>query len=147
MTCVDELPESVFAAPDRCVAVTVFELSTRVGPEAVAVVSTVAAPPQPGIVGGLLGARKVRHAPAFMVNALTDYAAGLVCPLLLPENLSILLDDRLPGDEEPVYTPTGERYTALAIRAFDLVSLLPGKSVDLRIPHPRGPREAIPVRH
>ncbi|MFI6484486.1 hypothetical protein ACIBH1_41650 [Nonomuraea sp. NPDC050663] len=137
MTCVDELPESVLAAPDRCVAVTVFELSTRMGREAVAVVSTVAAPPQPGIVGGLLGARRVRHAPAFVVNALTDYADGLVCPLLLPDELTLLIDDRVPIDDGLVYTATGERFTALALRSIDLLSLLPGKSVDLRPPRAR----------
>ncbi|MEV0582509.1 YbaK/EbsC family protein [Nonomuraea sp. NPDC050310] len=144
MTCVDELPESVLAPPSRCVSVTVFELATRQGREAVAVVSTVADPPRPGVLAGLLGARRVRVAPAFVVNRLTDYADGLVAPLLLPPDLPVLLDDRLPTCDDPVYTATGERCTALAIGGLDLRSALSGRSVDLR---PRGSREAVALRH
>lgn len=143
MTCVDELPQMISAAPARCVAVTVFEVTTRMGREVVAVVASVATPPLPGAVGGLLGARNVRPAPAFLVNSATDYAAGVVCPLLLPEKLRVLIDDRLRSDEELMYTATGERFTALQVRALDLMTLLSGKTVDLRIPRPRGSREAV----
>ncbi|MFI6787829.1 YbaK/EbsC family protein [Nonomuraea sp. NPDC050383] len=147
ITTADELPETISAAPERCVAVTVFEATTRLGHEVVAVVSSVAAPPRPGAVGGLLGARDVRHAPAFLVNSATDYAAGLVCPLLLPRRLPLLIDDRLSSDGEPIFMASGERHTAVRMRALDLQSLLSGKTVDLRIPMPRGPREAIALRH
>ncbi|MFI6604360.1 YbaK/EbsC family protein [Nonomuraea sp. NPDC050536] len=147
MTCVEELPEAVSTAPERCVAVTVFEVTTRLGREAVAIVSTVAAPPKPGVVGGLLGVRKVRPAAAFLVNSATDYAAGLVCPLLLPRSLPVLIDDRLRPDTEPIFTATGERHTALTLRALDLLTLLSGKPVDLRVPHPRGSRQAVASRH
>ncbi|MFI6500038.1 aminoacyl-tRNA deacylase [Nonomuraea typhae] len=147
MTCADELPETISAAPSRCVAVTVFEAVTGLGREAVAVVSTVAAPPKPGVVGGLLGARKVHPAPAFLVNAVTDYAAGLVCPLLLPPGLTVLVDDRLKPDNQPIFLATGERHTALTMRAFDLLSLMSGKSMDLRVPRPRGSRQTVALRH
>lgn len=148
MTCAEELPETVSAAPDRCVVVTVFEVATRTGSEAVvAVVSTAAAPPRPGAVGALLGVRQVRPAPAFLVNAATDCTDGLVCPLLLPESLPVLIDDRLEADDEPVFTATGERHTALCLRALDLLSLLRGKTVDLRTPRPRGTRGAVAPRH
>jgi prolyl-tRNA editing enzyme YbaK/EbsC (Cys-tRNA(Pro) deacylase) len=148
MTCADELPETLSAAPERCLMVTVFEVATRVGNEAVvAVASSVAAPPRPGAVGGLLGMRQVRPAPAHVVNAATDYAHGLICPLLLPESLPMLIDDRLRADTEPVFTATGERHTALAIRALDLLTLLPGKMVDLCSTRPRGSREAVARRH
>ncbi|MFI6324839.1 aminoacyl-tRNA deacylase [Nonomuraea sp. NPDC050556] len=143
MTCVDELPRMISAAPGRCVAVTVFEVTTRMGRGAVAVVAPVSSPPLPGVVGGQLGARNVRPASAFVVNAVTDYAAGLVGPLLLPEDLRVLLDDRLPADDDHVYIATGERFTALRLRALDLASVLTGKTVDLRIPSQRGSREAV----
>ncbi|MCK2214216.1 hypothetical protein MF672_010495 [Actinomadura sp. ATCC 31491] len=148
MTCADELPETLSAAPERCLMVTVFEVATRVGREAVvAVASPVSAPPRPGGVGGLLGVRQVRPAAAHVVNAATDYAHGLVCPLLLPESLPLLIDDRLRAGTEPIFTATGERHTALSIRALDLLTLLPGKMVDLRGPRPRGSREAVARRH
>ncbi|NUP03590.1 MAG: hypothetical protein HOV96_00280 [Nonomuraea sp.] len=148
MTCAEELPETVSAAPERCVVVTLFEVATRIDSEVVvAVVSTAAAPPRPGAVGGLLGVRQVRPAPAFLVNSATDYADGLVCPLLLPDSLPVLIDDRLVADDEPVFAATGERHTALCLRALDLLSLLPGKTVDLRTPRPRGTRVAVAPRH
>lgn len=147
MTCADELPQTISVPPARCVTVTVFEVSAKPGREAVAVISTAATPPRPGAVGGLLGGRRVRPAPAFLVNSATDYAAGLVCPLLLPGDLRVLVDDRLSTDTEPVFTATGERHTALSLRAYDLVTLLSGKTVDLRIPRPRGSREAVAIRH
>ncbi len=147
MTCVEELPGAVSAAPERCVAVTVFEVTTRLGREVVATVSSVSAPPKPGVVGGLLGVRKVRPAAAFLVNSATDYAAGLVCPLLLPRSLPVLIDDRLRPDTGPIFTATGERHTALTLRALDLLTLLSGKTVDLRVPRPRGSRQAVASRH
>ncbi|MEV0233888.1 YbaK/EbsC family protein [Nonomuraea sp. NPDC050786] len=150
MTCAEDLPEAVSAAPDRCLMVTVLEVATRVGREVViAFTSPVSAPPPLGAVGGVLGVRRVRPAPAHVVNAATDYASGLVCPLLLPKSLPMFVDDRLLDDDDPVYddpvyTATGERHTALALRVLDLLALLPGKMVDLRA---KGSREAVARRH
>lgn len=148
VTRVEELPETISAAPERCVAVTVFEVAPRIGREfVVAVASTLAAPVMPGAVGGLLGVRTVRPAPAHVVNRATDYAAGLVSPLLLPEELPLLIDDRLDCDDEPVLLATGERHTVLGMRALDLLAILSGKTVDLRVPRPRGTLEAVAPRH
>ncbi|MBT2226359.1 aminoacyl-tRNA deacylase [Nonomuraea sp. NEAU-A123] len=148
MTCVEELPDAVSAAPERCVAVTVFEVATRIGREVVvAVVSAVSDPPQAGAVGGALGVRKVRLAPAFLVNSATDYAAGLVSPFLLPDDLAMVVDDRLRADADAIFTATGERHTALTMRALDLLKLLRGKTVNLRVPRPRGTRQAVAIRH
>ncbi|MGW0806197.1 aminoacyl-tRNA deacylase [Nonomuraea sp. NPDC002799] len=148
MTCAEELPETVSAAPVRCLMVTVLEVATRIGREVViAVTSTVAAPPRPEAVKALLGARHVRPAPANVVNAATDYADGLVCPLLLPESLPMFIDDRLLTDTEPIFTATGERHTALSLRALDLLTFMPGKMVDLRGARPRGSREAVARGH
>ncbi|WP_327088596.1 hypothetical protein OIE66_40835 [Nonomuraea sp. NBC_01738] len=147
MTCADELPEMISAGADRCVSVTVFEGSTRRGRSVVATVHTVAAPPRPAVVGALVGTRNIHLAPAFLVNAVTDYAAPLVCPLLLPESLTVLVDERLRPDRTPIFTPTGERHTALAMRALDLLTLLSRKLVDLRTQRPSGSRQAVALRH
>ncbi|MFG2071628.1 Cys-tRNA(Pro) deacylase, prolyl-tRNA editing enzyme YbaK/EbsC [Nonomuraea maritima] len=148
MTCAEELPETVSAAPERCLMVTVLEVATRSGREVVVgVTSPVSLPPRPGVVGGLLGARQVRPASSRVVNAATDYADGLVCPLLLPESLPVFVDDRLTTGPEPIFMPTGERHTALAVRGLDLLTLLPGKIVDLRGSRPRGARGAVARRH
>ncbi|MEO3805506.1 YbaK/EbsC family protein [Nonomuraea sp. B1E8] len=148
MTSAEELPKAVSEAPERCLMVTVFEVATRVGREVVvAVTSPVALPPRPGAVGGLLSARQVRYAQAHVVNAATDYADGLVCPLLLPESLPVFIDDRLRVDEGPVFMPIGERHTALSLRAVDLLTLLPGKLADLRGTRLRGSRGAVARRH
>ncbi|MEU8356012.1 YbaK/EbsC family protein [Nonomuraea sp. NPDC048882] len=148
MTCAEELPEAVSAAPARCLTVTVLDVTTRVGSEVViGVTSPVSSPLRPGAVGALLGARQVRPAPARVVNAATDYADGLVCPLLLPESLPMFVDDRLVLDDELVFTATGERHTALSLRALDLLTVLPGKMVDLRGPRLRGSRVAVARRH
>ncbi|MFC6896741.1 hypothetical protein ACFQGX_15115 [Nonomuraea dietziae] len=78
-----------------------------------------------------------------MVNATTDYAAGLVSPLLLPRDLPLLVDDRLTGDEGFLFTPTGERRTALRLHSLDLLRSLPSRTIEL----PAEAREAVAVRH
>ncbi|GAA2674733.1 MULTISPECIES: YbaK/EbsC family protein [Nonomuraea] len=143
MKCAEELPATIGAEPERCVAVTVFEARARLGREVVAFVSTVAHPPSPGQVGRLLRVRSVRPAPAFVVNATTDYAAGLVSPLLLPRDLPLLVDDRLTGDGGFLFTPTGERRTALRLHSLDLLRSLPSRTIEL----PAEAREAVAVRH
>jgi Cys-tRNA(Pro)/Cys-tRNA(Cys) deacylase len=157
LTCAEELPETLPADPHHCVAVSLFQVTTGVGTEPVAVIASVAAPPVPGVVGGLLGARRVRAAPPFVVNAVTEYAAGLVCPLLLPYELTTLIDERLSrdlGTDVLLHTATGERHSALSLRAADLLTLLNGKTIDLtarpRVPRARDSRPAArpqPQRH
>ena len=120
MTCADELPEVLPPRPRDCVEVTVFEVTTRIGREPVAVVASVAPPAAPGLLGGLLGARKVRPASAFtgqLRHRLRRRAWSARC--CCPESLTVLVDERLSRrPAEPiVHTPTGERRTALPIRA------------------------------
>jgi Cys-tRNA(Pro)/Cys-tRNA(Cys) deacylase len=146
LTCARKLPEILAADPAECLEVSVFEVDTRVGLEPVAVLASVAAPPRPGLVGALLGARRVRPAPAHLVNSATEYATDLVCPLLLPDRLPLLIDDRLYGgftDSGVVHMPTGERRTALSLRASDLLSLVSGKRFDLA---PRSPAHLSAIR-
>ncbi|MEV5412087.1 YbaK/EbsC family protein [Thermopolyspora sp. NPDC052614] len=138
----EDLPETLGVPPETCVSVAVFAAVYAFGTERVtehaAVVSAVAHPVTPGMVASVLGAVEVRPAPAFAVNAVTDYAAGLVCPLLLPEELTVLVDQRLFDGlkaDDAVYTPTGERATALRLSARDLLAMTAGKPAELR----RGP--------
>ncbi|HEV7935767.1 MAG TPA: YbaK/EbsC family protein [Actinomadura sp.] len=82
-----------------------------------------------------LGALSARPATADVVNSVTDFAVGLVCPLLLPASTAVLIDrgitHRLRGDDV-VYTATGEHGTALGIRARDLYAASGAVPVDLR---------------
>ena len=145
MTCSDELPEVLSVSPETCVGVTVFEVTTRLGRDPVAVVTSVGSPPRPSVIGGILEARMVRAAPAFTVNSATDYASGLVCPLLLPDTLTVLVDERLTSGATPVHMPTGERRTALRIRADHLLTLVSGKIVDLTRQGSRGESAIFPL--
>jgi prolyl-tRNA editing enzyme YbaK/EbsC (Cys-tRNA(Pro) deacylase) len=137
-----DLPAALGVPPGNCLMVSVFQVTTRVDREIVAVVTAVDGPPVPGVIGTLRGAREIRPAPAFVTNAATDYAAELVCPLLLPEELTVLLDQRLADaltGDEPVYTATGERHTALRIGAGALFGLTDAKTVDIQ------PRSRTPI--
>ncbi len=70
-----------------------------------------------------VGARTVRPAHPDLVNAATEYAANLVCPLLLPDTMPLLVDHRLVdglNSDDVVYTATGEASTALGIRGAPL---------------------------
>ncbi|WP_062346945.1 YbaK/EbsC family protein [Herbidospora yilanensis] len=134
LTSADELPEMLGVPPETCVTVTVFEVTTRGCREPVAVISSVARKPRPSVIAAALGADRVRPASSYTVNAVTDYAAGLVCPLLLPEKLTLLIDRRLVDATDPdvfVHTATGERMTALRLRAVHLFPLASGKPVEL----------------
>ena len=67
-----------------------------------------------------LGARSVTAARAEQVNAATDYAAGLVCPVGLPADVEVLADTAL--QREPTsYCALGEGGVALGIRTADLL--------------------------
>lgn len=141
LTCSEELPEVLGVPAETCVCVSVFEVSTRDGREPVAVVGAVDTRPSLAAVGAVLRAHQVRPASPFLVNAATDYADRLVCPLLLPEDLTVLLDRRLVdrlGPDDPVHATTGERCTALRLRALHLFDLVPAKTVDLAAPNRRG---------
>ncbi|GLW12480.1 hypothetical protein Misp01_76080 [Microtetraspora sp. NBRC 13810] len=152
LTSAAELPEVLSAEPADCLEVSVFEVDTRVGLEPVAVLHSAGSPPGPALVAAVLSARRVRPASAFLVNAATEYAAGLVCPLLLPEGLTLLIDEGIYDPKHPfrvVHTPAGERRTALSMRACDLLALVPGKRLDLA-PRPPAhlanvPRQAHPL--
>jgi prolyl-tRNA editing enzyme YbaK/EbsC (Cys-tRNA(Pro) deacylase) len=70
--------------------------------------------PHPGAVLAAADARTLRSAGSDTVNALTDFAAPLVCPVLLPDHVRVLADACI-GQQDVVYTPTGDGGTALGI--------------------------------
>ncbi|RAY14721.1 hypothetical protein DPM19_13310 [Actinomadura craniellae] len=124
----EELPAALGLAPRRCLT-TKLHTGDRAGDRGrlAAVISAVAGPaPDLDPVRRALGVRALRPAPAHLVNAATEYAAELVCPLLLPRDVPVFIDGRVLDDlhfDEVVYTATGESCTALGIRTIDLYTL------------------------
>jgi prolyl-tRNA editing enzyme YbaK/EbsC (Cys-tRNA(Pro) deacylase) len=131
----DELPEALRVPASKCLAARTYTYRPRTGTRFLAVVITGAGVvPSLASVASALGARMVRPAPADLVNKITDYAADLVAPLLLPETVMVVLDQRVADSlhaADIVYTVTGEPRTALGIRALDLFTLCDAKPVDL----------------
>ncbi|MWA01395.1 hypothetical protein F8568_013570 [Actinomadura sp. LD22] len=151
----DELPKALGLPADRCLVTRVFACDDSVpgDPPDDGLTGDGGAPPRRCFLTGVIvragdrpsgeavrramGARRVGPARADLVNAVTEYAAGLVCPLLLPESMPLLIDQRLvdgPPGPDVVYTPTGEPSTALGIRGHDLAALCQAKPVDLAAP-------------
>jgi prolyl-tRNA editing enzyme YbaK/EbsC (Cys-tRNA(Pro) deacylase) len=132
----DELPKALGLPAKHCLATRVYlvEPATQGERYLAAVVVTAGVRPKAESLIGPLGARTVRPAPADDVNAATAYAAELVAPVLLPDDMPVFIEqraiDRLHMDHV-VYTTTGEPRTALGIRALDLFALCGGKPVDL----------------
>lgn len=113
----DDLPRALDVEPTSCVAVRCYV--TDLGAVAVAVHAGVV--PDPASVLDALDARTLRPATPDEVNAATDYAAGLVSPLVLPPGLPLLADAVL-GLADVVYCPVGEAGVVLGIRAQDLLT-------------------------
>ncbi|MGI5166118.1 aminoacyl-tRNA deacylase [Spirillospora sp. CA-253888] len=143
----DELPKALGLPADRCLVTRVFACNDvyRGQRFLAGVIVAAGVRPPAEAVRHAVGARLVRPARADLVNKVTAYAAGLVCPLLPPGGMPMLVDQRvldgLPSDEV-VYTATGEASTALGIRALDLYALSGAKPVALfgpgRIPDRSG---------
>ena len=112
----DELPEALGLASGQCVAVRIYEADD----ELVAVCLPAGATPAPSALLKATGARRIGIAPVDRINAETDFAGGLVAPLLLPGHVQVLADASL-SEREVLYTPTGESGTALGIHSRDLL--------------------------
>ncbi|GAA4239087.1 hypothetical protein GCM10022254_57730 [Actinomadura meridiana] len=144
----DGLPEALGLPADRCLVTRVYACDDRYRDRAFLTGAIVRAGERPSMdaVRRAVGAATIRQARADVVNAVTEYAAGLVCPLLLPDDMPLLIDrrvvDGLPQDDV-VYTATGEASTALGIRARTLYALCRARPYDLfHVPSPRtDPRE------
>ncbi|GAA4618052.1 hypothetical protein GCM10023195_80890 [Actinoallomurus liliacearum] len=141
----DDLPEVLGLPPSRCLCTRVYlpyepgRLYTAHHP-LVAVIVTAGTRPAPAAVADALGVPEVRPAPVDLVNEVTDYAAELVAPLLLPAEVTTLVDQRAAHGDEVVYTTTGEAWTALGIHTLDLFTLCDAKPTPIPCTHaPEGP--------
>jgi prolyl-tRNA editing enzyme YbaK/EbsC (Cys-tRNA(Pro) deacylase) len=114
----DELPEALGLASGQCVAVRMYEADDRLA----ALCVPAGATPAPSAVLAATGSRRIGIAPVGRVNAVTQFAGSLVAPLLLPDDVQVVLDASL-ASREVLYTPTGESGTALGIHAQDLISV------------------------
>src|SRR3954452_10071252 len=112
----DELPEALGLPSSQCVAVRMYEADDNL----VAVCVPAGATPAPSALLKATGARRICLAPVDRINAETDFAGGLVAPMLLPAEVLVLADPTIAA-REVLYTPTGESGTALGIHARDLL--------------------------
>jgi prolyl-tRNA editing enzyme YbaK/EbsC (Cys-tRNA(Pro) deacylase) len=132
----DELPKVLGLPAKHCLATRVYLVDPAPQGERhlAAVVVTAGVKPKAESLLAPLGAKAVRPAVPNVVNAVTEYAAGLVAPVLLPESMPVLIEQRVIDGlhvDDVVYTATGEPRTALGIRALDLFALSGAKPVDL----------------
>ncbi|WP_064743994.1 aminoacyl-tRNA deacylase [Actinomadura oligospora] len=139
----DELPEALGLPAERCLVTRVYACEAVFRGDRFLAGAVVCAGRQPlqEAVRREVGARQVRPARADTVNAVTEYAAGLVSPLLLPDAMPLLIDRRIIESRSPddvVYTATGEPSTALGIRVADLRLLTSAKPCRL-FPPPQAP--------
>ena len=106
----DEIPEILGLPADRCVAVRMYVADDQ----QVAVIVRSGMVPHPAAVLAAVGARSLRSMRPDVVNRVTDFAAPLVCPVLLPESVRVLADSCV-GHVDVVYAPTGDAGTVLGI--------------------------------
>lgn len=106
----DEIPDVMGLPSSRCVAVRMYLADDR----PVAVIVRAGELPHPGAVLAAVGAQTLRSARPDLVNRLTDFAAPLVCPVLLPDSVTVLADSCV-GHTDVVYAPTGDGGTVLGI--------------------------------
>ncbi|MEO5878177.1 MAG: YbaK/EbsC family protein [Streptosporangiaceae bacterium] len=129
-----ELPSVLGLPPSRCMVTRIYACDLW---QLVAVIVQAGTEPNLSAVREAVGALVIEPADVDTVNRETDYSAELVAPLLLPDSMTVLVDqrfvDRLDVDDV-VYTATGEGSTALGIRSFDLWALSGAKPVNLARP-------------
>ena len=115
----DDLPR-LLALPRGCVTVRCYTVTRDGGAAFAAVLLPAGRAPEPSALLAALDARAVTPARADVVNAVTDYAAGLVSPLCLPAHVELLADAAL-GESDVCYCPVGEAQVVLGIRTRDLL--------------------------
>ena len=113
-----------------CVAVRCCVVERDTGTSFAVVLVPAGTVPVPSRLLEALGARTVTAARAEQVNAATDCAAGLVCPVGLPDDVEVLADAAL--ELEPIsYCALGEGGVALGIRTADLLAVTGAQRVAL----------------
>ena len=128
----DELP-TVLALRRGCVTVRCYVVEREGATSFAAVLVPSGLVPSPALLLDALDACAVRPAGPEQVNAETDYAAGLVCPVCLPPEVELLADSALEQDEV-CYTALGEGGVALGIRTRDLLAATGARVVPLTAP-------------
>lgn len=125
----DEIPEAMGLPPERCVAVRMYLADDA----PVAVIVRAGDTPHPGAVLAAVGAHSLRAVRAETVNMLTDFAATLVSPVLLPDSVTVLADSCV-GHADVVYAPTGDGGTALGIATRWLLTSSRAAVTELCVP-------------
>lgn len=133
----DDLPAALGVHPVVCVAVRCYV--TEHGPLA-AIVRAGTRPDWQALLAAA-DAHTVRTATAGEVNEITDFAAGLVCPVGLPPDV-LLLADSTPARSDVLYCPVGEGGVVLGIRTHDLLRVVAARRAPLTVP-----RQAQRDRH
>jgi prolyl-tRNA editing enzyme YbaK/EbsC (Cys-tRNA(Pro) deacylase) len=121
ITSADQLPAVLALPPERCLVVRVYQVDDR---HAAVIVPPDLVPPA-GMVREVTGGRSVRAAGEAEISSVTGYAAGLVAPVALPDELPVYVDQAVADQAEHgavVYTATGESGTALGIGLLDLLA-------------------------
>lgn len=130
----DDLPR-LLGLPRGCVVVRCYTVTRDSGVGFAAVLVRAGRVPGTAALLTALGARAVAPAPPEVVNAATDYAAGLVSPLCLPARVELLADAAL-GESDVCYCPTGEAQVVLGIRTRDLLVTTGARVATLTGPAP-----------
>jgi prolyl-tRNA editing enzyme YbaK/EbsC (Cys-tRNA(Pro) deacylase) len=125
----DEIPDALDLPAERCVVVRLYHVDDGTA----AVIVRAGETPHPGAVLAALGARTLRLARPDEVNALTDFAAPLVCPVLLPDSIRVLADACV-GHIDVVYAPTGDSGTVLGISSRWLLTASRAGVAELCLP-------------
>ncbi len=115
----DDLPR-LLDVETGCVAVRCYEVVRADARSFAAVLVPAGTLPDPLALLEALDACTVRLAPDDVVNARTRYAAGLVSPVCLPDDVEVLADAAL-GAAEVIWCAVGEGGVALGIRTRDLL--------------------------
>jgi len=129
VTTADEIPGVSGLPRERCVSVRLYHADDRL----VATLVRAGELPHPGAVLTALDARTLRPASSEVVNQVTDFAAALVSPVLLPDTVSVLADTCV-GHHDVVYTATGDSGTVLGIPARWLLTTSGAKVTELCAP-------------
>lgn len=133
----DDLPRALDHSPTCCVAVRCYVTDQGF---ACALVGA-GAVPHPQALLDALDAGTLRPATPDEVNAATEFSAGLVSPVCLPDTAAVVCDSALLRCDV-VYCPLGEGGVALGIRTRDLLAATGARVVGLfPLPLPAGGRE------
>jgi len=125
----DDLPR-VLQLERGCITVRCYVVEREDARSFAAVLVPSGAVPSPQLLLEALDACRVRPAGTDQVNAVTDYAAGLVSPVCLPDDVELLADTSLTGSAVS-YCALGEGGVALGIRTRDLLAATGARTADL----------------